>query len=569
MGEEIIMKLKMKFALLILVVIISIGALNFLTLNSLNNISNITSEHQNKNTPVMITSLSLQKDVIQIQQWLTDISATRGKSGLDDGFDLAANYYESSKDKIKDLKELGVDPEVIDPISQNLDEFYQMGIEMANAYIDKGTDEGNKYMEEFDPYAVRIEESIGVLLEEADNNFDNGNSTISLKINYLYKNSIVLLCFIIAVCILLFIIVNQLIIKPIIKMTGISEKIANLDVTENIPEKLLNKKDEIGILSGALQNITKNIRDIIGEISLSSEQVSYSAELLCASAQQSAASIEEVSMATEEIASNALQQAQSTENGHKKAILLGEIIEKDQGHLANLNKVTLNVLQAVDEGLKEIEKLSNISKQSIVATDEVQEGIIKTNTSADKIEKASSIIASIAQQTNLLALNATIEAARAGEAGKGFVVVANEIRNLAQKSTASTKAIDEVINELQSNSKAAVEIMEKVAIILKDQADSVELSKEKYITISDMIKEAAYAGEKLNESSGEIANMKVEMMSILENLSSIAEENSSTTQQVSASMEEQRASMEEISSSNEGLAQLSKDLQSIIFKFKI
>lgn len=354
--------------------------------------------------------------------------------------------------------------------------------------------------------------------------------------------------------------------KPI---SNIVKQVENLDFKENIQDKFINRKDEIGDLSKAIQIIFENMRDIINQINMASEQVTSSSEELTATAGQSSVAADEVARTVEDIARSASEQAKITEEGSTKAILLGETIEKDLVYMRDLNEISDKVNHVVNEGIKEIEKLTIISDESRQATDEVQEGIIRTNDSANRIGEASTVITSIAEQTNLLALNAAIEAARAGDAGKGFSVVAEEIRKLAEQSTASTKTIDEVVNELQSNSKAAVEIMERVAVILKEQKQSIKLSREKYITIADTIKEAENAVKKLNVSGQEMERMKVEIMDTLQNLSAIAEENSASTQQASASMEEQTASMEEISSASEGLSSLAQDLQSIIMKFKV
>ncbi len=385
----------------------------------------------------------------------------------------------------------------------------------------------------------------------------------------LAKNIIILTVIILMISIGIIYVIGNSITKPIIGMVNHSDRIANLDIAEDVPDKFLKSKDEVGRLAIALQTTTNSLREIISEINRASEQVTSSSEELTATAQQSSTAAEEVARTVEEIARGASEQAKNTEDGTLKGIQLGETIEKDQTYMEDLNESSQKVSIVVNEGLKEIEKLTKISDESRRATNEVQEGIIKTNDSAGKIGQASTVIASIAEQTNLLALNAAIEAARAGDAGRGFAVVAEEIRKLAEQSTSSTQTIDEVVSELQSNSKSSVETMERVALILKQQEESVDLSKEKYMIIAQAIKESERAVEKLNVSGIEMNKMKDEIMNTLQNLSAIAEENSAATEQASASMEEQTASMEEISSASEGLSSLAQDLQTIIMKFKV
>lgn len=355
--------------------------------------------------------------------------------------------------------------------------------------------------------------------------------------------------------------------KPIIGIKKQAETIAALDLSKDVPDKFKNRKDEIGSLAVSLQSLVDSLRAIIVEIKNSAEQVASSSEELTASSQQSAIITEDVAKAIDEIAHGASNQAKSTEAGTEQGIVLGKSIEKDQEELVKLNQASDKVSRLVGEGLLEIEKLNGIAEESGRASETVHKGILLTHASSQRIEAASQVIATIADQTNLLALNAAIEAARAGEQGRGFAVVAEEIRKLAEQSTASTKTIDEVVKELQANSNESVKVIEKVLEITKSQNISVRQTREKYLEISEAMKSAEKAMEGLNFSSKEMDIIKAEILDALQNLAAIAQENSAATEEVSASMEEQMSSIEDLATASEGLSELAVKLQGITLKF--
>ncbi|MGB4658503.1 MAG: methyl-accepting chemotaxis protein [Mobilitalea sp.] len=383
------------------------------------------------------------------------------------------------------------------------------------------------------------------------------------------KNSIyIIVGFIILSGILVVFFVGTAIVKPLTIMSKISEKIANLDLTENIPAKLLSVKDESGTLALAMQGITNNLRNIITELTDSSLMVSATAQQMTATAEKSAGTSEEVSRTVEEIAKGASEQAGNTEAGSMQAIKLGDIMELNREQMMNLNKASEKVTSVVDDGLSDIERLSKITIDNNAATKEVYDIILQTNVSTAKISEASSVITAIADQTNLLALNASIEAARAGEAGRGFAVVASEIKKLAGQSTSSTGYIDGIIQELQENVGKAVESMERMNLLSKEQYDSVLSTKDKYESISEAMGESEKAVSQLNTSEEDMAKAKNDILDMLQTLSAIAEENAAGTEEASSAMEEQNASMDEIAKSSEKLAELAISLQDIVKRFK-
>lgn len=357
--------------------------------------------------------------------------------------------------------------------------------------------------------------------------------------------------------------------RPIAEATNLAKQIADLDVTRDVPEAFKIKKDEVGQLANAFQKIIDSIRSFIQSTSDAAEQVSSSSEELTAVFQQSAMATEEVSKTIEDIAKGAADQAVETERGAAKAGELGEIVNKNQAYVQELNQTANRVVQLKNEGMTIVDILTQKTLETSNASEDIFEAIKETNDSAGKINVAINTIQTIAEQTNLLALNAAIEAARAGEAGKGFAVVAEEIRKLAEQSARSAKEIDAVVQELQKKSINTINTMENVRTTVKDQEKTVAETEDKFNGIAEAIVSTYEIIEQITVSGKEMEYKKIEILSALESLSAIAEENAASTEEVSASSEELNASMNEIAGSSEKLANLAQKLKSEISKFRV
>lgn len=364
-------------------------------------------------------------------------------------------------------------------------------------------------------------------------------------------------------------IIGYSIANPIIQTVGYANKIANLNLSEDINNKYVMRKDEIGDLAKALQSITDGFLNIIHEINLSSSHMSNASQNLSSTSQQTANSSQEVAKVVEEIAQGAYEQAKHTEVGSLKVSQLGETIESVHHYIGNVNESSSEVTKVLEVGLNEIDSLGKITQENTMAVEEIYEIIMKTNESSNRIVEASNVIESIASQTNLLSLNAAIEAARAGEAGKGFAVVAEEIRKLAEQSASSTKVINEIVGELQDNTRNAVHTMQRVTTISKEQTISVINSKDKYKLIEEAIQITSEAVKNLSSQGNEMNNMRKDILDVLENLSTIAEENAGAAEEASASTEEQTASVEEIAAASDNLSELAIKLRSLIENFKL
>jgi len=389
------------------------------------------------------------------------------------------------------------------------------------------------------------------------------NSLENIRLIFLILGFVAVLVTIIVTAIL-----GRGITKGIMRTAYYSKNIQNLDVSQDIPDRVLMIKDEVGDLAKSIQVAITNLRDFVKDTdSISNDVSDYSSNLLD-SMEQVNHTANEISNVVIQIADGATKQAKDSEDGTIKIDELGRCIEESRNELTTLNELMKQVNEFKEEGVSAVKDLSKGSIETTEATNEIYDVIVDTNNSAKEIEKSSKMIKEIAEQTNLLALNAAIEAARAGEGGKGFTVVADEVRKLAEESNNFTQDIQAIIAKLTRRTEDAVLTMDKMKQLMIEQNNSVKTTVVKFDGISNSVEKSIVTLNILNESSQLMDQKKVEVIDIMQNLSAIAEENAASTEEVAASVQEQTASIAEFGSSVDKMSELADTMKENVKKFK-
>lgn len=341
--------------------------------------------------------------------------------------------------------------------------------------------------------------------------------------------------------VILFVVVQSLLVrrflKPLQVLTGVVNKVADLDLTENEEEKVLAKrKDEIGMIAEAVANLHRELREIIGVIQNQGIKLSESNKLFAKGFADIVQTVDNVNVAVEEIATASTSQAQETSTASSHIVDIGNAIDSNSTSVGALEESIGKMNTLATESVTELAELTRINEWTTETIRAVTEQTDRTNQSAEKINEAVVAIEDIASQTNMLSLNASIEAARAGESGRGFAVVAEQIRKLAEDSANSAEQIEAIVRELIANSADGVGKMHDLSDASKVQAERLENTTKAFDDLQREIKEVSVNSKQIFEQTGSINQLKNGVSSVIEQLAAIAEENAASTQQTSASM---------------------------------
>lgn len=236
----------------------------------------------------------------------------------------------------------------------------------------------------------------------------------------------------------------------------------------------------------ALRSSSKEVSDSVHTMSGSVEDVKLNIDKLFISASSTNSSINEIAVSINQVASHVDDLFRHTEEVVSSIVDIGDNVKQVETYARSQAELAEKVrVDAEDLGMASVVKtregIEKVSEE-VASTSLV---INRLGERSKEIGKILTVINDIADTTHLLALNATILAAQAGEHGKGFAVVARQVKDLATKTTASTKEISGLINQVQSEVSVAVDSMKRSSEKVEDGVNLSRNAQEALMKILD------------------------------------------------------------------------------------
>lgn len=507
----------------------------------------------------------MKNNVIQISQFLTDVSASKNTTHLKEADEQYALYKINSEGLVSLNSEY---TDQLDRLNSEVDRLHSYGKKMADMYIKSGHEDGNKMMVEFDKMADSINLKVDEIQKKSETAMDDSLMTIQMHMEMNQKIAIALAAITIILALLIAIILSSGITKPINNLLEIFKDLekGKGDLTRRINIK---SKDEMARLARSFNNFMDSLESMVLNIKKNSAIVSQGSELLREGSVQTSAGIAMINTHMGRVAEDT-QKISASINQITSSI--SEISQASQASATDAQQISIEV-DNISRLAQESGKLALDTKLEIERTEEISSNTItiaeKLGNDAEKIGNIIDAIKSITDQTNLLALNASIEAARAGEHGRGFGVVAEEIRKLAESNNQSAKTIENMVINIQELIQKTMQAITGVGGNIKKGSRMVE---NVYTQLQHIIEGVG----NINGRVQSIAAITEEQSASTEELAATMEAINESNTAITAAMQEAAASISTHTGTIAGLSTTASDLNGsaeqlngLVSKFKL
>jgi methyl-accepting chemotaxis protein len=538
-----------------------------------------------KLTELVMLQKQIQIDVIQVQQFLTDVSATRGLGGLDEGWKLAANnaatfQVDTARAKVL-AADLGADgmASAIDSAIEKFGPYYATGQTMAHAYVDQGPEGGNALMPQFDGSAAAmtaaLEATSGAMASVVKAAAVDDATAEALMAD---RQSLMLILTAGAAVltaiggIVVVAILRRKLLRPLGELVDYMGLLADGDYDRAVP--VAQSADELGAMArsiavfreaaierrdarmsrdderaeedraraernaerqaaedqrkAAVTALAKGLSELsngnVGfriEAAVAAEYETLKTDFNGAVAKLESA-IQRIGVAAGAVGASSEEIAAAADDLSRRTENQAASLEETAAALDEITATVKQTAGRVAEARSEITETREEARQTDEVLTAAVVAVTDIETSSNQIAQIIGVIDEIAFQTNLLALNAGVEAARAGEAGRGFAVVAAEVRALAQRSAEAAKEIKALIAASTDKVTEGVSLVGRTGQALGRILQRVEKMSEIVLAISVSAQEQASGLSEVNTAVNQMDQVTQQNAAMVEETTAAA-----------------------------------------------
>jgi methyl-accepting chemotaxis protein len=532
--------------------------------------------------PLADVAAHMQFASVDVQQFLTDVSAT----GEEDGFgeaEEAAKGFRKDVAKFKEFARAHGDDALrreIETMASDFEAMYAVGVRMAKVYIKDGREAGNALMEDFDARTTALAKRINPLKE---NQFAATDAQVATVVASL-ASDLHLQYLLLAISLVIGAGTASLVSRSILRqLGGEPETVADIarEVAagrfENVQAVCSSLRHDCGVMA-VMAEMAEKLRGLFQDI----EAGEQAAEAKSAEAEQSRREAEEATVRAERARLEGMAEASTQlEDLADVVARAGNALTDRVAMVSNgagrqrdrtastatameeLSATVVEVAQNAGRAATSAQAAREGAHEGLAATDEVTRSIDRVRELSEGLkagldalgERAKGIgaimgvISDIADQTNLLALNAAIEAARAGDAGRGFAVVADEVRKLAEKTMQATGEVATVVTAIDGAVRENVAGMDTAVAAV---AATTELAGKS----GESLRQIVAMTEKTTEEIGLIATATDQQTAASDEINRALADISLVSEETAQGMDDAKEELDRLSQSAASLASL-------------